>query len=98
MCPLDPMKEKWMSPIVFFFNVGRPKRTSFWDDTFWTPSKPYISVSFTHYNYKFMPLCGYCKVFVSMGGETLHNATMLKWWAVSVSPKLFPVTMSNPEL
>ena len=32
---------------------------------FGTPSMSYISVNFTHYNYKFMPWCGYCKVFLS---------------------------------
>ena len=45
----------------FFLMLVLLRRTSF----FWTPSKSYISVNFTHYNYKFMPWCGCCKVFLS---------------------------------
>ena len=43
-----------VAPRTFFFNVGPPKEDIF----FWTPCKSYISVNFTHYNYKCMPLCG----------------------------------------
>ena len=38
--------------------------SSYGEHFFWTPSKSYISVSFTHNNYKFMPWCVYCKVFL----------------------------------
>ena len=54
---------------------------------FWTPSKSYISVNFTHYNYKFMPWCGYCKVFLSPALIRVFKQTSLLMplsWVVEI--------------
>ena len=58
---------------VVFFNDGPPK-----EDIFSGHLLSPISQLFTHYNYKFMPWCGYCKVFLSPALCSESHISMLK--------------------